>query len=75
MLGTAQMKTLIAQSAGELPGDRAGQARVGDGRCGQPGRRKRQRPYLKTGNDGFHRCRSSFNRMRESLKHAMATIK
>jgi hypothetical protein len=36
------MKTLIAQSAGELPGDHAGQARLGDGRCGQFGRRKRR---------------------------------
>jgi HAMP domain-containing protein len=68
------MKTLIAQSAGELPGDHAGQARLGDGRCGQFGRRKR-RTLLKTGNDEISSLSVSFNRMRESLKHAMATIK
>ena len=69
---TAQMKTLIAQSAGELPGDHAGQARLGDGRCGGD---ENVEPYLKPGNDEISSLSVSFNRMRESLKHAMATIK
>lgn len=32
-------------------------------------------PYLKTGNDEISSLSVSFNRMRESLKHAMTTIR
>ena len=32
-------------------------------------------PYLEPGNDAISSLSVSFNRMRESLKHAMATIK